>query len=184
MQVLRLYKFVSFILFLLIYFFNFFIFERAWVGARHKEEETEDLKWALCSQQQARCRAQTQKLQDHDLSWSQMLNKLSHPGAPKVVLCKRSMLTCSVDWQNTNILLGVFFLLLSVMTVLSAISKCIFWFENVCRGEVYSLFLRRPLVNILGFEAILSLFSLFSSVIKVWKQPWIRSKWMGMTVFQ
>ena len=33
-------------------------------------------------QLQVQCRAWTHKLQDHDLSQSQMLNRLGHPGAP------------------------------------------------------------------------------------------------------
>ena len=38
---------------------------------------------ALSSQHRARHGAQTHGLWDHDLSWSRMLNRLSHPGAPE-----------------------------------------------------------------------------------------------------
>ena len=74
-------------------FYILFIFEsenvcRSW-GATPRERGTEELKWALCWQQQAQCWAQTHKLWDHDLSWCQMLNQLSHPGAPKVYLFLR-----------------------------------------------------------------------------------------------
>ena len=52
--------------------------EREQVG----EGQREDPKWALCCQQQARYRAQNHKSWDHVLSWSWMLNRLSHPGTP------------------------------------------------------------------------------------------------------
>lgn len=42
----------------------------------------EDPKHALHGQQQAQCRTQTHKQWDHDLSWSWMLNRQSHPDAP------------------------------------------------------------------------------------------------------
>ena len=38
---------------------------------------------ALSCQHRAWCRARTHKLRDHDLSWSRMLKRLSHPGAPR-----------------------------------------------------------------------------------------------------
>ena len=41
---------------------------------------------ALSCQHRARCRAQTHKLWDHDLSQSWMLNRLSHPGTPQIFL--------------------------------------------------------------------------------------------------
>ena len=44
------------------------------------ERETEDPKQALCWQQRAWCGTRTQELGDHELSQSQMLNWLSHPG--------------------------------------------------------------------------------------------------------
>ena len=43
---------------------------------------------ALSCQQRARRRAQTHGLWDHDLSQSQMLNLLSHPGAPSCFFLK------------------------------------------------------------------------------------------------
>ena len=79
-------------MFLFIYlFFNFFltlfIFEteryRAWTG-RSRERGRHRI-WsrlqALSCQHRAWCGAWTQELRDHDLSWSQTLNWLSHPGA-------------------------------------------------------------------------------------------------------
>ena len=41
---------------------------------------------ALSCQHRAQCRPWTPMLRDHDLSRSQMLNRLSHPGAPSPVL--------------------------------------------------------------------------------------------------
>ena len=43
---------------------------------------TEGLKWVLCQQQWAGRGAWTHELWDHDVSWSRMLNWLSHTGAP------------------------------------------------------------------------------------------------------
>ena len=45
------------------------------------ESETGSRLWAVW----AWCGAQTHGLQDHDLSQSQMLNQLSHPGAPMFI---------------------------------------------------------------------------------------------------
>ena len=51
---------------------------------RGRERETQNLKLlqALSCQHRDWCGAQTHKPWDHDLSRSQMLNQLSHPGAP------------------------------------------------------------------------------------------------------
>ena len=42
-------------------------------------------------QHRARCRAQTHELWDHDLSWSQTPNWLSHPGSPERLHFKRKV---------------------------------------------------------------------------------------------
>ena len=47
-------------------------------GATESEAGSRPLSCPL----RVQCRAWTQELQDHDLSWSRMLNRLSHPGAP------------------------------------------------------------------------------------------------------
>ena len=75
-------------LLILFYFLHLFIFERQWDRAWAEEGQTEketqsepgSRLWASF-QHRAQCRAQTHKLWDHDLSWSQTLNLLSHPGA-------------------------------------------------------------------------------------------------------
>ena len=71
------------------FFFNVYLF------LRQRETEHEqgrgrgegDRIWnrlqALSCQHRARCGAWTHKLWDHDLSLSQTLNRLSHPGAPR-----------------------------------------------------------------------------------------------------
>ena len=51
-------------------------------GGRGKERGTEDLKWASHWWQQARCRAWTHKLRNHELSRSRMLN-WEPPRCPK-----------------------------------------------------------------------------------------------------
>ena len=66
-----------------------FIFEterdRAWAGERQRERKTQNLKQAPGSELSAQAwhGAQTHGLWDHDLSWSGMFNRLSHPGAPE-----------------------------------------------------------------------------------------------------
>ena len=71
----------------------FFIFERereererASMSRRGTEREGDTgCQQAVCWQDWAQCGAQTHELWDYDLSWSQMLNRLSHPGAPRDV---------------------------------------------------------------------------------------------------
>ena len=66
-------------------FFNvyFFLRERQHVNrGRGRQTGRQDLKRAPCWQQRVWCGARTHKPWDHDLSWSQKLNQLSHPGAP------------------------------------------------------------------------------------------------------
>ena len=55
-------------------------------GGAEKERETQKLKQlqAQSCQHRAQWGAQTHEPWDHDLSWSRMLNWLSHPGAPFV----------------------------------------------------------------------------------------------------
>ena len=78
----QLYFFTVFHLFL---FFLIFIFEserkREWAGKGQREKETQNLKQAPGCQHRAWHRAWTHDSQDHDLSQSQALNQLSHPGA-------------------------------------------------------------------------------------------------------
>ena len=45
---------------------------------------------ALSCQHRAWHRAQTHRVWDHDLSWSRTLNRLSHPGAPKMKCFNKS----------------------------------------------------------------------------------------------
>ena len=70
---------------------------------RGREKGTEDPKGVLCLQQWACCGALTHKPQGRDLSWSQTLNCLSHPGAPRTKLfyfCMGLSTLVSVGWQN------------------------------------------------------------------------------------
>ena len=68
-------------------FFNFYLFFRQRQimngGGSERERETQNPKQAPGSELSAQCGACTHRLQDHDLSGSQMLNQLSHPGAPR-----------------------------------------------------------------------------------------------------
>ena len=55
-------------------------------GGAEREGDTESeagSRPALSCQHRAQCGAWTHELRDHDLSWSQTLNQLSHPGARK-----------------------------------------------------------------------------------------------------
>ena len=68
--------------YLIIFFKSFIHFERErqreWAET---EGERENPKQALHHQHRALCRARTHEAWDHDLSWSQTPNRLSHPGA-------------------------------------------------------------------------------------------------------
>ena len=67
-------------------FFNVYLFliDRSWAGEGQKERETQNTNRlpALNCQHRARCRAWTHEPWDYDLSRSQILNRLSHPGIP------------------------------------------------------------------------------------------------------
>ena len=67
------------------FFFKFIYFwerEKAQVGEGQTMREKENPKQAVCCQRGAWCGAWIHKPWDHDLSWSQTLNPLSHPGVP------------------------------------------------------------------------------------------------------
>ena len=76
-----------------IFFVNVYFLEREkmhtykWGGA---EREGERIQGGLhtcprCWRHGTQCGAPAHKPQDHDLSWSPMLNHLSHPGAPQIL---------------------------------------------------------------------------------------------------
>ena len=79
---------LPFFQYILFNFFLMFIYfwdrERAWTGKG--SERGRHRIWsrlqALSCQHRARRKAWTHQLWDHDLSWSWMLNRLSHPSAP------------------------------------------------------------------------------------------------------
>ena len=64
---------------------------------------------ALSCQHRARCGARTHKPLNHDLSWSQMLNQLSHPGTPRTPDLYIQLFTwhchwkCSTNMSNTKV---------------------------------------------------------------------------------
>ena len=69
--------------------FNVYFWERdrVWVGEGQRERGRHKIQSRLQApscQHRVRCRAQTPKMWDHDLNRSQMLNRLSYPGAPKI----------------------------------------------------------------------------------------------------
>ena len=76
------------------YFILFFIFSNVYsfferqsecgsgAGAEREGDRIQSSLQALSCQHRAWCEAWIHELWDHDLSWSQMLNRLSHPGAP------------------------------------------------------------------------------------------------------
>ena len=73
--------FLFFVVFLFV-FFLMFIYFRERGGKGHRERETKHVKPTLCWQQRTWLRTQVHKPQDHDLSWSWVLNLLSLPVAP------------------------------------------------------------------------------------------------------
>ena len=75
--------------------FHFWKRERMSEGGEERDRGTEDPKQALCWQQRTQCRAWTHEMWDHDLSWSWMLNWLSHPGAPRVKVLTRGSFSLS-----------------------------------------------------------------------------------------
>ena len=82
---------INFILFYFFNFFNVYLFlrqretEHEWRRVREKgRHRIWNRLQALSCQHRARCRARTHGPWDHDLSRSQTLNRLSHPGAPLI----------------------------------------------------------------------------------------------------
>ena len=88
-------------------FFNVYLFLRE-TETEHKQERgrnrgrhrIQSRLHALSCQHRARCGAGTHKLWDHDLSWSQMLNWLSHPGAPKLDHCLALYTKMNSNWMK------------------------------------------------------------------------------------
>ena len=131
------------------YFFKcLFIFEkgreretdRAWAGEGSKRG-TEDPKQALCWQQRAQCRAWTHKPQDHDLSWSQMLNQLNHPGTSHYLLNTGGEIQVPYH-RSWHIVDTQFNFAYSPLLFCFRYSQCLLWeraWENKGRENIHSL---------------------------------------------
>ena len=81
--------------------FTFYFWERerhgAWVGEGQREKETQNSKQAPCCQH---------KPWNHDLSWSRMLNQLSHPGTPTLTFLHYTFLWDFIFLRDlTNIIM-------------------------------------------------------------------------------
>ena len=75
--------------------------ECMWTGEGQRQRGTEDPKQPLCWQQRARCGAWTHEPWAHGLSWSHLLNWLSHPDTPKIFLNFYRGNSCGL-WRNTG----------------------------------------------------------------------------------
>ena len=64
------------------WFVFIYFWDRKHKMERGRERGRQEPKWALHEQQRAQCEALTQEPWDHGMSWSRMLDQLSHPGAP------------------------------------------------------------------------------------------------------
>ena len=113
------------------FFFNvYFIFETETEHERGRVRERRrhriwDRLQALSCRYRARCRAWTHGPRDHDLSRSQTLNRLSHPGAPVSVFLKRhSYLPC-----GCRLLLSSCPDMLSLRTYTTYIQHLDLWFN-------------------------------------------------------
>ena len=74
---------------LLLFFKCLFIFERGRIGEGQREKESQA--GSTLSVHGSQCRAQTHEPRDCDLSQSQKLNQLSHPGAPYWEIFKKNI---------------------------------------------------------------------------------------------
>ena len=80
-------------------FYSLFIFEteteHQWGrGRERRRHRIPSRLQALSCQHRARCGTRTHKLWDRDLTWSRMLNRLSHPGAPVSLFFNVSLFIC------------------------------------------------------------------------------------------
>ena len=91
---------------ILIFFLNVYLFLRErkteYEQGGEKEKETQNLKQApsLSCQPRAQRGARTSEPWDHDLSWSQTLNQLSHPGVPESMLFSANMSIHTFPWTR------------------------------------------------------------------------------------
>ena len=122
-------------LFIYYYYFNIYLFlrdrDRAWAGEGQieregdTESETSSRLWASI-QHRAGCGAQTHEPWDHDLSRSQSLSRLSHPGAPRFEsFVSKSCQNKSSPSTTFSVLLG--------WGQLSICSLAIYWPSIMCQ---------------------------------------------------
>ena len=98
----------SYVFIFFLIFFNVYLFlrqretehEQGRVRGRGRQRIGSRLQ-ALSCQHRVRRGALTQKPWDHDLSWSQTLNRLSHPGAPRYPM--------SFDWSIWSIYIQCYY---------------------------------------------------------------------------
>ena len=103
--------------------------ERARAGEGQSEGETEDPRQALCWQQRALHGAWTHKPWDHDLSWSQPLNWLNHPGPP---VLSRILIYVSENEKKKETYQFLFFKFIIYNYYLSMDSTLFLFSKNKC----------------------------------------------------
>ena len=98
------------------------------VGKGQRERERQNPKQALSCQHRARHGAQTHEPRDRDLSRSQTLNRLSHPGAPEVSFKKLFMV------KGIEATLGTTF---SIFCLSLIPWPCAYTYQNAAGNVIY-----------------------------------------------
>ena len=169
-------------LFLLIFNGYLFLWERECVsrgGAEREEDRICSRLQALSCQHRALCGAGTQELQDHDLNRSRILNRLSHPGTPNILLKKKSrfikVCTFPKFLHNLKFLSAAFVSIIWMTAGLDTKVTCyscppsefhrtcfpVFWTEHTMRYfsiclNIGFLSLHQNSVNTVGFSLVLT----------------------------
>ena len=115
-------------------------------GGMGRERRAEDPKQAPCWQQWAQCGAPTQEPWDHDLSWSQTLDRLTYPDTPPVEFLIALLRGCTGNGKShcfltlspTQSVLKVFNLCRSIVKI--CISLIVNRVEHLFNSHLYFLF--------------------------------------------
>ena len=138
-----------------------------WAEEEHRERGRHRIRIRLQAQScqhRAQLRTQTHEPRDHDLSWSQTPNRLSHPGVPLcgfILLSGSWLMQCNIKSLPCSLLL-IFNLIIIVFSIMFPCYE--FHFQGLlCILPVFVIFSWTPLCVLFFFDLKNSYFSHFMS---------------------